>query len=202
MNKKAIFILGGALNQVGGRWRTTGFQDGDEFGVTGDRLRVIAAEYLYQDNPDLKIIVSGGRGQYQGRSEMPTIAEVLKQELIERGVPSGNIILEDKSGNTWEQLQALKSLLAQKKINDVAIISNEYHLPRIKAMIENLDLGLAQMLQENKIKLLAAEQVLVERKPEWKKEIDEAYLLPGMAERIALEQKGVQDIKEGKYKIK
>jgi len=202
MNKKAIFILGGALNQVGGRWRTTGFQDGDEFGVTGDRLRVIAAEYLYQDNPDLKIIVSGGRGQYQGRSEMPTIAEVLKQELIERGVPSGNIILEDKSGNTWEQLQALKSLLAQKKINDVAIISNEYHLPRIKAMIENLDLGLAQMLQENKIKLLAAEQVLVERKPEWKKEIDEAYQLPGMAERIALEQKGVQDIKEGKYKIK
>jgi len=202
MNKKAIFILGGALNQVGGRWRTTGFQDGDEFGVTGDRLRVIAAEYLYQDNPDLKIIVSGGRGQYQGRSEMPTIAEVLKQELIERGVPSGNIILEDKSGNTWEQLQALKSLLAQKKINDVAIISNEYHLPRIKAMIENLDLGLAQMLQENKIKLLAAEQVLVERKPEWKKEIDEAYQLPGMAERIALEKKGVRDIQEGKYKLK
>lgn len=199
--KTAFFILGGALKNENGRWRTTEFQGGDHFGVTGDRLRVIAGQYLFEKNPETTLIVSGGRGQYKDLPDAPAIASVLRDELISRGVPDEAIVVEDESGNTYEQLQALKKIVQAGTFAEITIISNRYHLPRIQAMIEELDPELKQEFEEGTISLQSAEEILIAHKPEWKKEIDAAYALPTMQERIAGEEKGIRDLREGKYKI-
>jgi len=52
--EQAIYILGGGLKkEADGKWRTTNYDEpGDNFGISGDRLRVVAAGYLYKNNPE------------------------------------------------------------------------------------------------------------------------------------------------------
>jgi len=98
VNKKtAIVILGGGLKKdADGRWRTTNYDEsGDNFGVSGDRLRVVAANYLYKNNQEQLIIASGGKGQLKNIPGAPAVSEVLKRELIELGVPEEKIIEEN-----------------------------------------------------------------------------------------------------------
>ncbi|MFH0923775.1 MAG: YdcF family protein [Candidatus Falkowbacteria bacterium] len=201
MNKNAIIIIGGGLVKEKGKWRTTNFNEGDNFAVQGDRLRVAAADYIFKNNPEQILIALGGKGQYENIPNVPTVAEVIKRELVEIGVPVEKIIKEDQSGNTWQQLQELKKIIVGKKLENVIIISNEYHLPRIKAMVEK-DLELNKMLDAAKIKLQSAEEIIIEHEPDQKKKIESVYKSKAMRERIALEQKGVIDIKKGRYKLK
>ena len=48
--------------------------------------------------PDLKIVVSGG----QGEGENITEATAMRNFLVDNGVDSSLIIMEDKSTNTYE----------------------------------------------------------------------------------------------------
>src|SRR3989344_4629711 len=102
MEKKinAIVVLGGSLKKENNVWRTTNFNEGDNFGSLGDRLRVVSAHYLYQKNPDTIIIVLGGRGKLTGIQDSPPVSEVIKSELVAFGVPKEKIVIETKSGNT------------------------------------------------------------------------------------------------------
>ena len=59
------------------------FEAGDNFGICGGRLRIIAAGLLFKIDPGQKIIVSGGKGQL--KNILPknlTPASVIKNELI------------------------------------------------------------------------------------------------------------------------
>lgn len=200
-NKKAVVIIGGGLKKENHKWRTTGFNEGDNFGATGDRLRVVAGSYLFKYNPGQILIALGGRGQLKNIPNAPTVAEVIKNELVELGVSAERIIKEEQSGNTWQQLQELKKIIKRQKLEYIIVISNEYHLPRIKAMIEK-DLELNKMFDAAKIKLQSAEEIIIKYHSEQKKEIKSVYKSKAMQERIALEQKGVKDIEEGKYLLK
>lgn len=196
INTDIIVVLGGGLLYENGVWRTTRFNEkGDTFGALGDRLRVEAAALLYQENPDAVLIASGGKGQLKDNSDAPTISSVIKKELIELGVPAARIIEEDVSGNTWQQLQQLKALIQQRSARSVLIISNEWHLPRVKAMIE----------KDSAIEILqcvSAEEILIERDAaRWKSFIAMAYQSDDIRKRIELEMKGVEDIRKGTYRL-
>lgn len=202
--KTAIVILGGGLKKdANGRWRTTNYDEpGDNFGVSGDRLRVVAAGYLYKNNPKQIIIASGGKGQLKDIPDAPTVSEVLKKELMELGVPEEIIIEEKKSGNTYQQLQEIKKIIKDKGLKNISLLSNEWHLPRIKEMIETMP-ELKEIFNLTKVEFLSAEKICLEYDKEaWQETIEQAYKSEGLKERIEREQKGVQDIKEGKYKIK
>ncbi len=168
--------------------------------MQGDRLRVVAANYIFKDNSEQALIAFGGKGQYKNIPGAPTVAEIIKSELIELGVTAEKIIKEEHSGNTWQQLQELKKIIAGQKLESMIVISNRYHLPRIKTMIKK-DLELNKMLDAAKIKLQSAEEIIIKHEPDQKKEIESVYKSKAMRERIALEQKGIGDIKNGKYKL-
>ncbi|MFH1523183.1 MAG: YdcF family protein, partial [Patescibacteria group bacterium] len=189
MNKtEAIIILGGGLKEENDKWRTTNFNEGDNFGAMGDRLRVVAANYLYKNNPDIAIIASAGKGQYKNVPDAPTVSSVILNELIELGVPKEKIIKEENSGNTWQQLQETKKIIQEKNLNKIIIISNRYHLPRIKAMI-NKDELLNKLLDEGKIELQSAEEICLKYdEKKWNKIIDDAYNSDVMKERVSLEK--------------
>lgn len=195
--------MGGGLvkDKQSGKWRTTNYFEGDNFGAMGDRLRVLAADCLFREGPEQLIIASGGKGQLRDIPDAPTVAEAIKNELIEIGVPAESIIQEDQSNNTWQQLQGLKNFISRGETESIKIISNGWHLPRIKAMIE-ADRGLLKLFEKNIIIMKSAEEVLIADNPKkWEKEIEAAYESEAMKERIRLEEKGIKDIREGNYKL-
>lgn len=203
-DQELIVILGGALKKTGvDQWRTTTFFEGDRFGISGDRLRVVAASYLYKKDKKQLFLVSGGKGQYKKIVGVPPLAQVLRDELIQLNIPDRRIIIEKKSGNTLGQLLAVQNIIKKKKeFKDIVIISNHYHLPRIKAFI-NYYSGLIEIkrwLKIGRLKLLAAEKVLLKiDSKKWQKIINEAYISKAMKERLIMEKQGIKQIKNGTY---
>lgn len=188
-----------------GAWRTTTFNEGDHFGTTGDSIRVIAGAYVYKNlqnsNPQVVIIVLGGKGQLRRIPDAPAVSTVIKKELIVLGVPAKNIIKEQRSNNTYEQLNELKKIIAKYRFKVVGIISNAHHFPRVKAMMKySRELTPIKNLAD--IKFLPAEKIVIKYGSYgWKKIIANAYKSTAMKKRIALEQRGLAEIKKGLYKF-
>jgi len=198
-----IMILGGMLKKTNkGVWRTTRYDEkADDIGPTGDRIRVDAADYMFKNNPGLLIIAAGRRGQLDKIKDVPTISSVIKKELIELNVPENKIIEESKSDNTYQGLQELKKIIKKRRLRRVGIISNEWHLPRIEAMINN-DPEMKDLRDKRKIFLVSADKIVLENEPnKWKSIIRTAYKDKGLRKRIALEKAGIQQIKSGLYKF-
>lgn len=88
--------------------------------------RLQHAEKLYREGYARYIIVSGG----QGRGEYISEAEAMKSYLIERGIDSEKIIMEDRSVSTYENLKYSKYEMDEKGFADAIIVSNQFHLKR------------------------------------------------------------------------
>lgn len=201
-HKKTVVVLGGGLiKDKKGVWHTTTFKDqGDKFGVSGDRFRIIAAAELYKKNKDLDFIASGGKGQLKIIKKAPYLADIIKKELINLGIPGNKIIKEKKSGNTFQQLKELKKIIDNKKLNEVIIISNKYHLPRIKAILQYRN-EFFSLNKKGKIKLVAAENIISQSDKKQKEFFSNLYRSKLIIDRIKLEKNGVKQIKQGTYKF-
>ena len=202
-NSSAILILGGSLfRNEDGTWRTTMWSDEGKsnFAVLGDRLRVIAGALLYEHHEGDVILVSGGVGVLVGTGA-PPVADVLKKELVELGIPDDAILTDRESGITWTQLQALKRFIAHHGFKRCIIVSNAYHLPRVVAMIEH-DKELQQLFREGILTLRSAEDVLLQYHPDqWQDVVSASKESLLMKQLEASEAKGVENIKNGNYKF-
>lgn len=83
-----------------------------------------AAEYL-RENPGTVAILSGG----QGSGEYMTEAECMRRGLIQRGIASTRLILEDKSTSTKENL-IFSSRLADVKNSRIGLVTQNFHVYR------------------------------------------------------------------------
>ena len=194
---ETIVILGGGLTKGGlGRFKTANFgEGGDRSGITGDRLRVEAAYCLYQENNQRMVIASGGQSFLKFKH--PDISSVIKNELVQLGVPKERIIEENLSDNTYQQLTHLKDML---KTAGPIILTNRWHLPRVKAMAENIE-ELKDFYRNLKPKYLTAEEVLLKHNPsKWREIIKSAYASKAMQDRLKLEKQGIEQIKKGTYR--
>jgi len=197
--KKTLFVLGGWLVKKNGIWQTIPVGEMADYALpTNDRLRVEAASLYFKKHPDTAIVVSGGKGKLV--PDAPTIASVLKGELMALGVPEESILLEEKSGNTLDQLKMIPTYFFGGNGENVSILSNEWHLPRVKALIEYAEESLKDVL--SKVGFLSAEEILTEESEKWRKTVEVARNVPGLSERIALEKKGVEALKNGTYSRK
>jgi DUF218 domain len=198
-----LAILGGDLvEDASGKWRTTTATDpGDQYGILWDRLRVEAGWALYQDDPQLCLVVLGGKSDKPGA---PLIATVMKQELMELGVPEEAIVTEEESTTTYQQLLGLQQMVREREGDNVLILTNAYHLTRVQAMIaDGPKLStLKDLLAVGRLTVQAAEEILVERDPEtWQEEIDTVYQSEAMQARINGEANGVRQIHQGTYRF-
>ena len=99
-------------------------------GQVGDHLALrlnTALDYLSR-NPQAIVIVCGGLGQGQPVTE----AEAMARYLIARGVPPENILLEDRSTNTYENLAFAKTILTDHFPDgfSAALVTNDFHIFR------------------------------------------------------------------------
>ncbi len=92
--------------------------------VFTERLRH-AAE-LYKAGAVNKIVVSGGLAQGDKFSE----AVAGRDWLVAQGIPTGDVLLEDQSHTTFQNLQNVKPILAANGFSRVLIVSDPLHMKR------------------------------------------------------------------------
>ncbi len=95
--------------------------------------RLDRAVELYEENYFNDIIVSGGFGK-EGYDE----AVVMKDYLIEKGVPEGKIILDSDGYNSLMTAQNTKLIMKEMNFNSITIITQFYHIFRTKSAFKNV----------------------------------------------------------------
>lgn len=111
-----VLVLGAGLN-------------GEEVGSVL-KSRLDEAIKYYEQNKDTHIIVSGG----QGEDEVISEALAMEHYLVSQGVELNQIIKEDKSTTTLENVKFTKEILKARNDEDkkVLIVTNDFHLPRAR----------------------------------------------------------------------
>lgn len=187
-----ILILGGLLRKKpDNTWRTGNF----------NYLRILAGYHLYKKlskTNKINLVVSGGKGIYKHIPGIPTVSSVMKKELIKLGLKPKEINEENKSGTTYQELMWL-SKSYKKNWGIILIVSNSYHLPRIKTMLNKIN----KIKKLKKVaKLISAEKIMSEYGIKWNKKIEKMYTTDTMKKIIEMEKRGIADTKSGKYKFK
>ena len=110
-----------------------------------------ALEYL-EENPNATCVVSGGQGKDEGISE----AECMFRYLTEKGIEPERIYKEDKSTSTEENMKFSLEVIRENGLNEeVAIITNEFHLYRAGITASECGLSFGTKPAETEIWLLA-----------------------------------------------
>ncbi|MCM1157046.1 MAG: YdcF family protein [Bacteroidales bacterium] len=109
-----------------------------------------AYTYLKQ-NPDVRVIVSGGKGSDEDISE----AQAMYNGLVERGIEKERIYREDKSTSTKENLDFSKSCMEEIGLDiekeRVLIVTTDFHVLRA--------VGIAKKAGYRNVEGLAADSV-------------------------------------------
>lgn len=113
------------------------------------KARLDQALILALDNPNAKIVVSGG----QGIDEPTTEATAMEKYLVDYGIDKDRIIKEDKATSTYENLLYVKNLNVIDDNDSVVVISSDFHLFRINFLLKRLDLEFMVAPSHNDFKL-------------------------------------------------
>ncbi|HZG16328.1 MAG TPA: YdcF family protein [Candidatus Bathyarchaeia archaeon] len=103
----------------------------------GLRERLDLALDLYRNEYVPFLLVSGGLGEGKQVEE----ATVMKNYLMENGVPEDSIIVEDKATSTYENLANSKQLMADYSFETALIVSHSYHLARAMDIAKELEIA-------------------------------------------------------------
>ncbi len=91
------------------------------------RARIDHALSLYRVGFAPKIITTGGPGGDPNFTE----ASVERNYLVEHGVPSEDVIMEDESTSTSETVLNVAEIMARNNLHTCIVVSDGYHLFRI-----------------------------------------------------------------------
>jgi len=193
-----IYLLtGGQKQNRDGTFRTLGVEDSDRGLLCNDSWRVQALALAWH-NQHGNILVSGGKNPPRDPEDGPTIAETNERELVALGVDQRSIKRDDKGNSTYRQLVFLNSIDAE----GVVLVTNEWHLPRVCAMMQFAP-GLENLRGPNaRVALASAESILLAlASKKWADEIARVRNLPEYAKRAEAEAEGIRQIIVGEYKF-
>lgn len=86
-----------------------------------------------EDHPDTTVVAAGGQGPDEHISEARAMADY----LVEHGFPEDQILLEEQSHNTVQNLRNTAALLAERGYDttqDIIVVSNGFHLARVRML--------------------------------------------------------------------
>ena len=112
-------------------------------GGVSQKYRVEEAAKNFHEGRIERIIATGGKGFFS-TDRKETEATRMRRQLLDSGVPEANIIIEDKSRNTFENIQNSIAKLRADYIDlssiDKAILTSDFHLRRAVGMlVQQLD---------------------------------------------------------------
>ena len=100
------------------------------------RERINHAINLYRKGQVQKLIFTGG----QGNPGEPTESSAARQYALESGLPASDILIEEKSHNTYENILYAKQLADTHGIKRVLVVSDPLHMKRSMAMARDVGL--------------------------------------------------------------
>jgi len=116
-----VIVLGGSFN--------SGLEskERNEVSLNSSAERLTKALEIYKKNPRLLILFSGFSGELkpQGWSE----SDMAKKFFLDQGVKLDNLIFENQSRNTFENVQFSKDIIANYK-GTWGLITSASHMPR------------------------------------------------------------------------
>lgn len=115
----AVIVLGAAT------------YDGEVSPVYRERLNHGAV--LYEQGYVKKLIVTGGRGEGNEQSD----AYAAKQYLVDQGIPETDILLEEESSITQENLENAKKLMDENGYEKALVVSDPLHMKRAMLLAED-----------------------------------------------------------------
>ena len=90
--------------------------------------RIDKAILVYSTDPSPTILIPSGG---QGGDETVSEAEAMAEYLREKGIPESDILLEDQSGTTMENLKNCKAIIdAREGRKYTALVTSNYHVYR------------------------------------------------------------------------
>lgn len=97
--------------------------------------RLDAAYEFLSENPDVTVIVSGGKGDDEHISE----AQCMKEYLVDMGISPERIFMEDKSSSTYENLKFSKKIIEDNNLSsDITIVTDSFHQLRAEMIAGEL----------------------------------------------------------------
>jgi uncharacterized SAM-binding protein YcdF (DUF218 family) len=116
-----VIVLGGSFN--------SGLQskERNEVSLNGSAERLTKALEIYKKNPRLLILFSGFSGELkpQGWSE----SDMAKKFFLDQGIKLDNLIFENQSRNTFENIKYSKDIITNYK-GAWGLITSANHMPR------------------------------------------------------------------------
>jgi uncharacterized SAM-binding protein YcdF (DUF218 family) len=100
------------------------------------RERINHAVDLYRSGRVRKIILTGG----QGNSDELTEAAAARRYAVQNGVPEKDILIEETSHTTYENVVNAKQLADANGLKKVLIVSDPLHMKRAVAMARDIGL--------------------------------------------------------------
>lgn len=99
--------------------------------------RIPVAARLYHEGKSNKIIVCGGKVRNFEKGIMPE-CEAMKTSAMERGIKEEDILTEEQSMSTYENLINAKNIVNKKfpKCKNIIIVTTAYHMRRAMKMAE------------------------------------------------------------------
>ena len=91
---------------------------------------------LYRKGQVHRIILTGGVGPGDKTSE----AAAGREYLVARGLPAGDLMLEETGTTTWESMRQAAALAGQNHIGAVMLVSDPFHMLRSLKMARDLGL--------------------------------------------------------------
>ena len=95
------------------------------------QTRIDAAERYLKVHPHVPAVLSGGQGPGEDISE----ARAMYNALTARGIDPARLILEERSANTRQNLQNSLALLPDDYHKTVAIVTNDFHMGRVRLLL-------------------------------------------------------------------
>ncbi len=114
----AILVLGGGI-------------DGDWVLGYSSRRRVVVAVALLKAGKARHLIFSGGPDWVHPDF---TAAELMREHAITLGAPPDALLTESRAASTFENLRLGFALAEQRGLDDVAILTDAYHLERARVL--------------------------------------------------------------------
>lgn len=102
--------------------------------------RIDAAAKAWHERQSL-IVVCGA----QGGGEPATEASVMRAELIKQGVDEADILMDDKSFNTRQNIANAVKLLEGRDVKHVLVVTSDYHVARAMAIAKDAGLDASGM---------------------------------------------------------
>lgn len=153
-----IVVLGGGIHGSAPPWRLA-----PDLNDAADR--VVYAAQLYHAEKAARILVSGGTLSWKGVQQSE--ASAMKALLVQLSVPESDIIEEDKSQSTYENMKNSQPILANLGMQKVLLVTSAAHMPRSMATaLQNLPTNISITAATTDIRVVSIGDDLLDYLPQ------------------------------------